>query len=82
MSRKILLSLLQNMLERRERILERIPDAEEARRNRIYLDNEIEDLRFLINCNCEKWAIREIYKSTLSEEIKMILKAQADKEAV
>ena len=63
-----------SILVEKERKLNKIINAEEARRSKIYIGNEIEDLRYIINCNCKVGAIQEIYNNTLSNNIRKLLK--------
>jgi hypothetical protein len=58
----------------KETKLKQISNVAEARRSKIFLQDEIEDLRYVINCNCTPTAIKEVYRSTLSNNIKTLLR--------
>ena len=65
------------LLITKEAKLRQIKNVEEARRSKIFLQDEVEDLRYIINCNCNSAAINSVLRCTLSKDIKAILRPYA-----
>jgi hypothetical protein len=65
---------LGHMLVNKQTKLKNIVNAQEARRSKIFLEDEIEDLNYIITCNCKPTIIKEVYNYTMSNDIKTILK--------
>jgi hypothetical protein len=65
---------LGQMLVSKQTKLKNITNVQEARRSKIFLEDEVEDLRYVINCNCKPTIIKQVYNYTMSNDIKTILR--------
>lgn len=65
---------LGQMLVSKRTKLNSIINAQEARRSKIFLEDEVEDLKYIITCNCKPTIIKQVYNYTMSSDLKTILK--------
>jgi hypothetical protein len=61
------------LLITKETKLRAIKGIKEAKRCITFLEDEIQDLRYIINSNCTTYAIKEVLRGTLSKDIKSIV---------
>jgi hypothetical protein len=65
------------LLITKETKLRAIKGIKEAKRCATFLQDEIEDLRYIVNCNCNSAAVKDVLRGTLSKDIKAILRPYA-----
>jgi hypothetical protein len=65
---------LDQMLVSKQTKLKSITNVQEARRSKIFLEDEVEDLNYIITCNCKPTIIKQVYNYTMSNDIKTILR--------